>query len=311
MDVTHKKRGRPPLKAEEASLRPFTAQLENPTSSVAPPRSPQTGRASLHRATSSRELRPTTDLQFPGGGMAIPTGQPQRWTAVHPRAMGPSMPGTFSPRRFSVSGSPQQMAPGLVPMTAGFKPGLNPGRAPPPLQGSPTLPLVTSNSQYYQTFGPPITPYPGSPRTADRPMGPSIPRGSQEATSSGSPVRLPPIFSPTYTTGPLGHRLSDPYPTPWSLRSQDPGQRQQRPPSQGVAELVSPRTQFHPPVPQSHVGYTEPPSQPASMPSAERHPVQLPPTCPRDEHPNGEGEGDGEQRPKKRRKMALDDMVND
>ncbi|RMJ22676.1 hypothetical protein PHISP_06457 [Aspergillus sp. HF37] len=106
-------------------------------------------------------------------------------------------------------------------------------------------------------------------------------------------------------TGPAGHRLSDPHPTPWSYRPQELARR----PSQGEIGLLSPRTEFRPTGPT--VGYTEPlASQPRPITSAHEYPMPLPRTRPGEGHAGTEEES-GEARPTKRRKMALDDMVND
>jgi hypothetical protein len=320
VDITHKKRGRPPLKAEQASLRPYAATLENPTSSIVPPQQSQLRRPSMHRATSSRELRPSTDLQFPGGGaggfeMVTSSEQPQRWgTSILPRAMNPPlpMPGAFGQRRFSVSDSPQQVAPRFVPMTAGFNPTLEPGRLP-LSHGSPKLPTVTSPPQYHPPLGLSIPPSFDSPRTMNRPhIGHILTTDNRGPTSPESPVRLPPIFSTSATTGPAGHRLSDPYPTPWVRRPQELARR----PSQGEIGLLSPRTEFRPTDQQFRptgptVSYTEPlVSQHRPITSAHEHPMSLPRTRPGEGHAGTEEES-GEARPTKRRKMALDDMVND
>lgn len=62
--MTHKRRGRPPLKAEEGSLRTYEPTLGQPVA----PRSAQQGSTQAgsythRRNTSSRELRPNTELQ--------------------------------------------------------------------------------------------------------------------------------------------------------------------------------------------------------------------------------------------------------
>lgn len=263
----------------------------------------------MHRATSSRELRPSTDLHFPGGpggiGVVTSTGQPQRWTtSILPRTtMDPtlSVPGTLDQRRLSVSESAHQVAPRFAPMTGVFNPALNSVRMPLPHE-NPTLPVVTSPPHYHQPLGLSNPPYVDSARAVNRPPINHVPTDTRGGSSPESSVRLPPIFSPTYTTGP-GHRLSDPYPTSWSLQPQERPQ----PPSQGDIGLLSPRTQFRPAIP--NVGYTELPSQSGPI-TPQRHSMTLPPTHPRDEHAGAEAES-GESRPTKRRKMALDDMVND
>lgn len=238
--------------------------------------------------------------------MMSSTGQPQRWGAsILPRTLDPSlsMPG-LGQRRFSGPGSLQKMTPGFIPIAAGLNPGLDPGRMPLP-PGSPTLPAVTSPRQYQPQYGPPIPSYINSPHAVNRPPIGHSPAEIRGLTSPESPVRLPPIFTPNPMLGPTGHRLSDPYPTPWSLRPQE----RPRPLSQGQVEQLPPRTQFRPSAPSA--AYTEPPtSQPGPVSSTHKRPVPLPPTCHPDRPASTEAES-GEARPTKRRKMALDDMVND
>ncbi|KAJ5488496.1 hypothetical protein N7539_003386 [Penicillium diatomitis] len=95
IDVTHKKRGRPPLKAEDSSLRAMSnVQMESLT--AATEREPATtstpARTLGHRATLSREIRPMPDLQrlsqrvqpaFTSSMRASegPQSQSQRWSA--------------------------------------------------------------------------------------------------------------------------------------------------------------------------------------------------------------------------------------
>ncbi|KAI9930570.1 hypothetical protein AWENTII_007469 [Aspergillus wentii] len=335
VDVTHKKRGRPPLKAEEPSLRPYATQLGNPAAPGEPHQASQPRRTHMHRATSSREIRPMTDLQVSGGpagaiGLRASAGHPQRWsTSVFPHTVDPSlsMQGHLGHRRFSSSGShyATAQAPGFIPMTGGFSPVMGAGRMPPgmgrPLSSyaNQVMPPTTSPPQYHQAFGGPISPYMESSRPINRPpMGdPPMPRDPHEAYIE-SPVRLPPIFPAMTNVGPTpqsqGHRLSDPYPAPWSYRAQDEFTQERRPPPpQGLMEPLSPHTQFQHATSESV--YPEPVSgHPGPIPPvAERHHVHLSPTHLRDEQPGGEGEaGEGSDgRPTKRRKMALDDMVND
>ena len=270
----------------------------------------------MHRATSSRELRPITDLQLSGGpggiGMA-PNTQPQRWpTSLFSPNVDPmlSMPPGFGPRRFSIPGSPQQLMPGFSPIAAGFNPGLNTGRVPLPYT-SPPMSLVTSPPQYHQNFGPPVSPYRDS--IARPPTGEPSPRDTRQTNYPGSPVRLPPILPATGPPGPPpGHRLSDPSPTLWTLRGREELLPETRPrlPSQGQIEPLS-RVQLHPPI--STVRHNGPPPiQSAPAPpatTAQSHSVQTSSTRPREDEANAEAER--EARPAKRRKMALHDMVND
>ncbi|KAJ5674401.1 uncharacterized protein N7477_004335 [Penicillium maclennaniae] len=169
VDVTHKKRGRPPLKAEDSSLCPYTSHMENAavSSEGQPSAAPQ--RNIMHRATSSRELRPMTDLQVidePGqvvAAMEMPRGQSHRWSAsVFPltRPIDPSMMPTQAGRRpFSASGPPTYGAPShpppaFVPNSSGFNPIFRAGVMPPRMERrfaqypSPALPPPTSPPQH-------------------------------------------------------------------------------------------------------------------------------------------------------------------
>ena len=241
------------------------------------------------------------------------TTQPPRWpTSLFPPSVDPtlSMPAGFGPRRFSVSGSPQQALPGFNPIAAGLNPALNTGRMPVPYTSPPST-LATSPSQYQQNFGQSASQYMDS--RARPPVGEPSPKDTRQKNYPESPVRLPPILPATGPPGPPpGHRLSDPYPTLWTLRGREepPPERRPRLPSQGQIEPLS-RVQIHPPI--STVGHNGPPPlQSVPAPPAtttQSHTVQTPSTRPREDEASAETEG--EARPAKRRKMALDDMVND
>lgn len=248
--------------------------------------------------------------------MVTPAGYPQRWTtSLFTPGVDPplSMPGSFDPGRYPASGPPQQVGTGFVPLAAGFNPTLSTDRMPAPYSSPPLL-LATSPPQHQPGFAPPISPYMDS-RTINRPpiAEPSTPRDARRTNYPESPVRLPPIFPAASTPrGPLGHRLSDPYPTLWTLRDgeEPPEDRRPRPPSQGQIEPLSHHVQFHPPVSMAALSEPLPPqSAPVAAPT-ERRPADTPATRPREEQAGTEAEA-SKPRPAKRRKMALDDMVND
>ncbi|PKX95238.1 putative C6 transcription factor [Aspergillus novofumigatus IBT 16806] len=290
VDVTHKKRGRPPLKAEDASLRTYTSQAENAgTSGEQQP--PLARRTHTHRSTGSREIRPVTDLQMPGTqhgtvGFRAPPGHPHRWsTSVFPQVVDPSisMQANLGHRRFSSSGSIPQMTAatqsGFMPLTSGFSPALNLGRAPMGAgralssyshQG---LPPTTSPPQYQQPFGVPMPPY-------------------------------------------TAHRLSDPYPAVWSPRLREELMQSQPQQQTGGSSPHSFMEPISPAAQTRHAalehGHGEVGSQQSNsiVQGAQTLSVQSSPARPRDEQPAG-GPETGESRPAKRRKMALDDMVND
>lgn len=246
--------------------------------------------------------------------MVTSTGQ-QRWTtSLLPQSMDPALPvpGGFGPGRYSVSGQPAaaaQVVSGLAPLAPGFNPALNTGRVPLPPYASPPLPLPTSPPQYRQGFPPPISPYMSRPPIGE----PSTPSTTRQTTYLESPVRLPPIFpAANPPRGPPGHRLSDPFPTLWTLRGREepPQENRPRPPSQGQIEPLFRQGPF--PQPISSAAHSGSPFIETALVAAspERERTQLPPSHPREEQHSAEREN-GEQRPAKRRKMALDDMVND
>lgn len=336
VDVTHKKRGRPPLKAEDSSLRPYTSHMENTAVSaeVQPSAAPQ--RNIMHRATSSRELRPMTDLQGidePGqvaAAMQMPRGQPHRWSAsIFPltRPIDPSMmPSPAGRRPFSASGpasygGPPHPPPAFVPTSSGFSPIFRAGVMPPRMERrfaqfpSPALPPPTSPPQHIPA-GVPYSPYETPGHAMHQPMSdPRVPHGARELYLE-SPLRLPPIHQATASSGPAHHhthRLSDPYPATWTSAREDANREPRSPglfhrPTGSIFTYSTPHShqrsssQTGPldPIPR-HVGPVELPS-PITL-------HQSPPTRARDTHLSTEAESQ-EPRPIKRRKMALDDMVN-
>jgi len=336
VDVTHKKRGRPPLKAEDSSLRSYTSHMENPAVSAEVQPSVSSQRTIMHRATSSRELRPMTDLQAIGepgpvaAAMQIPRGQPHRWSAsVFPltRPMDPSttMPNTAGRRPFSASGPPTYGAPphpppAFMPTTGGFNPVFRVEAIPSgmehrfPPYPSPALPPPTSPPQHLPA-GVPYLPYEAPSSTLHQPLGnPRASQGPREAYLE-SPLRLPPIHQATASPGSAhhhAHRLSDPYPATWTSAREEATRQPRSPgilhrPTSSLFSYSAPHprlsSQTSPldPTPR-HLGPVELPS-PVTI-------GQSPPTEPRaDTQPNTEAE-DQEPRPVKRRKMALDDMVN-
>ncbi|KKK25219.1 hypothetical protein ARAM_001043 [Aspergillus rambellii] len=339
VDVTHKRRGRPPLKAEEASLRTYTAQMDN---RGVPGEQGVQPRRSMHRATSSREIRPMTDLQMhpgqPGAmGIRMSAGHPQRWsTAVYPHAVDPalSMQRAMGHRRFSSSGSVQSLTaaspPSYVAVPGGYNPALAVVRMPTCVGGRPVssytnqgLHPAASPPQYHPTYGVPISPYPENPRMGNRMQmsEASMARDPRESYVE-STVRLPPIYPPTMTNT-QAHRLSDPYPTMWSPRMREEylqQQQQQMSPHDiarqqiqpGLIEPISPTHQMHQTV--SDFGYMDPtPRQmgPGVVSPTQGLSRQMPATRPQDTQIESETDNGDSSRPAKRRKMALDDMVND
>ncbi|KAA8651334.1 putative C6 transcription factor [Aspergillus tanneri] len=331
VDVTHKKRGRPPLKAEEASLRTYAAQVDNAATSGGQHGSQS--RRVMHRATSSRELRPMTDLQIscvppPGTiGMRTSAMQPHRWppASMYPQNLDPAltMQRNIGHRRFSSSGSAQSLStaspPGFVPVPAGYNPALGASRMhmvmgrPISAYANPGLHPAASPPQYQQPFGVPIPPYTDGTRMANRlAMGePPMSRDPREGYLD-SPVRLPPIYPPTLaspSSGTHAHRLSDPYPG-WSPRGREEGaeQRHQLPPH-GYPEPLSPASQMRQGMSDMGYGETVPRRLSSGDPTAQQPSSRAPSTHCRDGESATEADTN-QSRPAKRRKMALDDMVN-
>ncbi|KAL4746910.1 hypothetical protein BDW72DRAFT_197214 [Aspergillus terricola var. indicus] len=335
VDVTHKKRGRPPLKADEGSIRTYATQMDH----TGAPTDQGQARRPMHRTTSSRELRPMTDLQLqaqPGMmGARLPPGQPQRWPMVYPHTIDPSLTQrTIGHRRFSSSGSTQSLTTvsptGHIPISTGYNPALAAGRMPqgigrPSPYPNPGMHLhPTPSPPQYQPYGIPISPYPENPnpRVMSRiPMndaGPP-PRDPREGYME-SPVRLPPIYpSPVANPQPpplpqaQAHRISDPYSAVWSPQQQTPERRQ------GFMEPFSPSSQMRQAqtAAVADLGQRQSQSQLnfSSSPGAQ---VQQSPASRSYDGQRGQEQGQGHKtdesdssRPAKRRKMALDDMVND
>ncbi|RAL17023.1 putative C6 transcription factor [Aspergillus homomorphus CBS 101889] len=333
VDVTHKKRGRPPLKAEEASLRTYAAHMDRATAGEH--HSSQSRRTHMHRATSSREIRPMTDLQMIGGqtgamGMRVSSGHPHRWSAsMYPHALDPAMTmqRSIGHRRFSSSGSAQSMTaaspPNYVPMPAGYNPALGVSRMPTgaarPLSSYTHQGLIpaTTPPHYQQPFIP-LSPYSETTRMANRmPIGEMPMARDPREGYIESPVRLPPIYAPTMGTPAQvsqSHRLSsDSYSALWSPPTREDflhQEHRQHMPPLGFIEPVSPNSQMRPGG--SDPGNVDPAIRQLGSvaPTTEGHSLQLSPPQAQPDQATAEAHPQ-DSRPAKRRKMALDDMVND
>ncbi|KAJ5805401.1 uncharacterized protein N7503_003003 [Penicillium pulvis] len=346
VDVTHKKRGRPPLKAEDSSIRPYTTHTDHPTVLAESQSSMTAHRTTLHRPTSSRELRPMTDLHAMGSpgataGMRAPRAQQQRWSAsVFPltRPMDPASaiqsPGVRRP--FSSSGAPSDALlahppPAFVPMTSGFNPVIQAGPMPPgmdrrfPAYAGPALPPPTSPPQHHHPTGVPFAPYAESPSGSLHPTiaDPRLPPGPREPYLE-SPVRLPPIHQATASPGPPppgpppgvphhAHRLSDPYPGIWTTGREE----NRRDPRASLSSQRPINSMFaHSPSHQRSSSSTAGARDPIPRhlgPIDLSSPLQLghsPPIGALTAPSTTESDPEPEPRPVKRRKMALDDMVN-
>ncbi|RDW70466.1 putative C6 transcription factor [Aspergillus mulundensis] len=327
VDVTHKKRGRPPLKADEGSIRTYATQMDHRGA----PTDPGQARRPMHRTTSSRELRPMTDLQIqqqPGMmGGRLPPGQPQRWPVVYPHTIDPSLTTqrAIGHRRFSSSGSTQSLASvsptGYAPIPTGYNPALAAGRMPPGVGVGVGRPIPypspgmhpTPSPPQYQHYGVPISSYPENPRVMNRmPMGEAAvpaPRDPREGYAE-SPVRLPPIYSspiPNPQPPPQAYRVSDSYPGTWSPPPQQAQDLRQR----GFIEPISPNNLMR------QAQATADDAQSIQNPLVDEFSLEgqarLAATRSYDDQREQAHETDesDSSRPAKRRKMALENMVND
>lgn len=252
----------------------------------------------------------------------MPRDQPQRWSAsvfplTRPMDPAPSIPGAAARRPFS-SGSAvppplSQPPPAFAPMAGSFHPILT-GSMPagmerrfPPYIGPALLP-PTSPSQHQPPLGAHLLPY----SDIRPPMGdPRLVHTSREGHLD-SPVRLPPIHQATASPSMPhhAHRLSDPYPTTWSFSGREEGLQELRPADPLHRPIFShPFSHQRSSSTASAVDPTPRHTGPVELPSTAL-PGQSPSTGARIEPSTTEPESQ-EPRPFKRRKMALDDMVND
>lgn len=329
MDVTHKKRGRPPLKAEDSSLKTYTTHLDNPAIPAEAQLNMPPRRTAMHRATSSRELRPMTDLQGLDANSSIRT--PHRWSAsvfplTRPMDPSPPVPGVSSRRPFSSSGPSSHSVPthpyappAYMLMPGGFNPALKmnvmPGvmeRPFPTYSGVPALPPPASPSQHQP---PPVGmsfPYTDTPSNVIRPpmSDPRVPPSPRDPYHLESPVRLPPIHQATAGPPPPSsvHRLSDPHPALWTFPGREDS-HDTRPPfhrSAGPAFNYSLPHQRSSSITSATMDLTPRHPGPVELPSPVQITAGSSPSLTRTEPP----QETGHERPIKRRKMALDDMVN-
>ncbi|EPS33028.1 hypothetical protein PDE_07989 [Penicillium oxalicum 114-2] len=352
VDVTHKKRGRPPLKAEDSSLRAApNAQVESLARQRPEPASITPPRSVGHRTSSSREIRPTTDLHGTSQrdrpamtpSTTAPRSQPHRWSASVFPLTRPSDPSasTASPMEqrpassSSSSGPIAYMTPTHPPSTFGplmnpFNPMSQPGSSVPgpehsfPMYSNSVFPLPASPLKHRPAEGRymPLTDPRGDrlqqPTQREPPMDSRVLPGIRDRYQE-SPVRLPPIRPTTTSPGSPAyphhtHRLSDPYPASWSSMATGESFQESRSPAQLQRPMSSAFS--HSPVHRRSTSMTGP------LDPTPRHtgPIELPsplgfsrsysPVFRLSENRPTE-DREEEQKPIKRRRMALDDMVND
>ncbi|KAK2763333.1 hypothetical protein FQN54_009969 [Arachnomyces sp. PD_36] len=201
-DVTHKKRGRPPLRAEESLMRHFETPFGLPDPSREPrlQMSPPVTRPNQHRRTSSsREIRPVTELRFPPrpGDPSVEHGRPGVGIHPHPPLWAAPPPAMSSspltqatashgdhaaPRPYSSGSANQTTQPPPSPFSFSSPGGRPPhhypspatrAQPPPPYRGygPPTIPPPSTQQQQQQSSLPaPFTPYHNPrPRSPHRP----------------------------------------------------------------------------------------------------------------------------------------------
>ncbi|RAO69260.1 uncharacterized protein BHQ10_005272 [Talaromyces amestolkiae] len=193
-----------------------------------------------------------------------------------------------------------------------------------------TTPPTVSPQQYQQHF-PPALQSRISPQTPSRGLdaapGPSSLGFREPYTEPG--VRLPPILPspPTFAahTSTHAHRRSDSYPNIFTYQPMgtSPRQQQHEPPSsssssqQFTRPQESPRSMFelrspYPPVSGPAVGSHETSSPPYSHQTQQRpHSMVIPPTYNERRRKSTAETNEENPQPAKRRRMAVDDIVND
>ncbi|OKL59317.1 hypothetical protein UA08_05185 [Talaromyces atroroseus] len=343
VDVTHKKRGRPPLRAEETPSRAAPA-LESTVSSREQYQT-ATGRGLGHSKASSREIRPITDLQYsrpPEHGTAGLHVGTNSLTASSGRWQPYTSPQILPAAQRPISSSGPPPPPGLnyTPSSfihyhqTTFSPsagasdmpvGLNYGDRPPAV----TTPTV-SPQQYQQHYPPKLQSH-ISPQTPSRGLDtPGSSLGFRDPYSD-SAVRLPPILPspPTFAphTSTYSHRRGDSYPnmatyqslsSPQHELSPQTGRAQGSPrsmldPLSARRELISPFPSI--PGPPQNVMTPAGPDErsqqyqtqtrsAASVSGAAAEPVY-------DRRRKSEADDEENPQPAKRRRMAVDDIVND
>ncbi|GAD97702.1 C6 transcription factor, putative [Paecilomyces variotii No. 5] len=310
VDVTHKKRGRPPLKAEETPVRPYAPSSNDPSASRDVSHFSPSNRAHFHRRTSSREIRPITDLQLPqandptgnrvgGSGLGAASIPAQRWPpSVYPSPQrfvtSPSLPHGLNQRPVS-AGSSQHSIAAQSPFVHSAGPG--------------------SSAAY-----PPISPYYERPQTPTRPL---VSEPTTLAEFRGQQVepglRLPPILpSPDRHSGQFGPdpRRSHSYPTPWSSRPWFEQNQEQhiQPRSLEIMEPIARHTQSYQPLAGHNHHERAMRNSVVSAVPAQQYPSRMsPPRASAEQlrRASGSGDTDDPSPPTKRRRMTLDDIVND
>lgn len=340
VDVTHKKRGRPPLRAEETTLR-GAPPLESSAASREQYHQATTGRGLGHSKTSSREIRPITDLQYSrppehgtaglGSGTIPMVASSGRW---QPFPSPQILSAGHSQRPVSSSGPPP------APSSINYAP--SPfipfhGTTYSPSAGAPDMPAVLNYSERPSAITPPtVSPqqyqqhYPPSLQSHISPQTPS--RGLDLAGSSlgfrdpynEALVRLPPILPSPPTFAPhaptYSHRRGDSYPTVATYQTLSSPQHELSPHVQesprSMLESLPTRTELRspfpsipgtqnvmPPGPDERSPHRRMPQSQSTIMSPTAEPVNQ-------RRRKSEASNDENPQPAKRRRMAVDDIVN-
>jgi hypothetical protein len=344
VDVTHKKRGRPPLRAEETPSRAVPTALESSTSSREQYQA-STGRGLGHAKTSSREIRPITDLQYsrpPEHGLysgtnplTAPSGRWQPFTSPQ------TLSAAHSQRPISSSGPPPPPPPGVnythSPFIhyhgTTFSPSAGASDMPAVLNYGdrpPTVTTPTVSPQQYQQHYPASLQSHISPQTPSRSLDtPGSSLGFRDPYIE-SGVRLPPILPSPPTFAPhasaYSHRRGDSYPSVATYQNLSSPQHELSPQTARIQE--SPRSMLDPlsarrelispfpsmPGPPQNVMMPDERSQQHQMQQSRSAAVMpgaaaVEPVY--DRRRKSEAENEENPQPAKRRRMAVDDIVND
>ncbi|PGH01916.1 hypothetical protein GX51_04970 [Blastomyces parvus] len=299
VDVRHKRRGRPPLKAEEGPLQPYEPTFRHSGVSLPEPQSssPVSQFYGHRRTSSSREIRPSTELRIPrrssevgveyGPLMPNPAmPNPHMWAPPAPsrgRHTSAAIPNPFSSQITLSSGSSQQSPVCNTPLFspgAGSSPAFSPeyrdvSSSVPPFYGE-RIPPNQSPRQYQRRHipPPPTSTYfagPGSPHgpLSSPPLSaPSSARNYPFSSPGQSQIQLPPLMpSKTGSEFEFSQGIQrPPLPTqPPSLPSLQPGR-----PNPGRADHAQ-ESEDHRSLP------AHPPFQPVTFPSGPSSQGQLDP----------------------------------
>ncbi|KAF3891868.1 Zn(2)-C6 fungal-type domain-containing protein [Trichophyton interdigitale] len=178
VDVTHKRRGRPPLKAEEGPIRTYESTFgqpgilrvsQHPSASLGPARGHK-------RNPSSREIRPSTDFNHAHGG---PSNEGERRIGSSP----------------TTAMQPPMWTPPILPSPSPFTTGNVPARRPAssgqqPTPQAPTHDYQTRECQLQRPMGrlSPMHSFPGEgPRASCSPHMAYKPRSPTDSSSFSSP----------------------------------------------------------------------------------------------------------------------------